>query len=215
MITHSEKNIRNIRVFVFKCEHWSINIYHSMVHADRKKSEKSDADSQIEIGEAQIKHRKTWAGLCNRLSYALLIFCICVAPYMFHVMLKDKEQASKGFLVLFPTFTKERFKEMEIPQSSVVVFFTVWMWYRSGYPFDKTDHSIEYVAAQSLLCIQTYILWVMAHNSDVDRYELQNTLIALGFVVLCARRYMYSSCPEGFDPAIAPIAGRRQNKKRT
>ena len=208
----SKKSFELLVFCVFKCEHSSILINRTMVHAPSKKS---NALICTEIGKAQLEFSVKWAGFCKRLSYALLIFCICVAPYMFDVMLKDKEQALKGSLVLIPTFTKKRFEEMEPVQSSVVVFFTMWMWYRSGYRLDSTKHSIEYVAAQSLLCIQTYILWVMTHNSDVKKYELQNILLVLGFVVLCARRYMFSCCPEGFDPAIAPIARRRKRKKKT
>ena len=125
---------------------------------------------------------------------------------MFNEMLKKKAEESNNSLVLLPTFTSKKFNDFFFVQSCVVFVFTVWMWFRSGKRLESTNDSIEYVAAQSLLCLQAYILWVMAHNSDVQQEGVQNTLLAFSFMVLCARRYMVSCCPEGFDPAIAAIA---------
>ena len=192
---------------LFKCEHPCEIIYHNMSDTESDSDTETvqgdtDADREKQIGVDWIAYRKKWAPLCKNLSYALLAFCIFVTPYMFNVMLKKKAEPSTNSLVLLPTFTWKNFNEIFSVQSCIVVFFTVWMWFRSGKRLDPTNDSIEYVAAQYLLCLQAYILWVMAYNSDVKQEIVQNTLLALSFIVLCSRRYMVSCCPQGFDPAI-------------
>ena len=172
------------------------------------------AQKATKYGQAQLKRRKEWAFYCEIVSYLLLVFGVCVAPYMFHMMLKLKSNhESDGFcvittsnakLVLLPAFTMENASEMDIWQIAIVCLFTGQIWYNTRARFDKNNHSFERLAAQFLMFMQVYLLWVMAYNMMEEKYDLYYEFIALGFIVLLMRTYMYSCCPEGFDPAFAP-----------
>ena len=193
---------------LFKCEHPCEIIYHKMSgtktdSATAPLDQTKDVQREKKLGKDCIQFRKKHAHLCMKFSYALLAFCIFVTPYMFNVMLKKNAGPSTNSLLFLPTFTWKNFNETFSVQSCIVVFFTVWIWFRSGKRLDPEKYSIEYVTAQYLLCMQAYILWFMAYNSDVEQERLQHILLALSAIVLCLRRYMVSRCPEGFDPQIA------------